>query len=513
MCSLFFGLCLSSFLPPMSVSTEQFQVVGPQCPIVAVLGEDAILPSLVPAMNAENVELRWFRITFSQAAFIYWNQHEQSNKQMAEYTGRTSIVRDFLTQGQDAVHIRKVQVSDNGTYTCFFRKGGFYEEADLELKVAGMDSDPQVHTDGPEKDGVHVVCTASGWFPEPQVQWTDLSGKKFPLFSVEATLVVTDSSVGNVTCSVLNPILGQEKAMAIFIPDPFFPQNSPWKPAFAVILTMLGLLLFGASCFIKKEHSTRMQVRQEKENLRQVKEEEWQTKEETLKAIGPVTLDRSSTHYRLAVSHEKMHLTWNYARVYLNDNCSVLGLEGIVSGRCYWEVEIENEFYSMWALGVCRKEVKRTGWYMELPDRWFWVKGKFDHRYFAWTDSVTWLSLRQDPCRVGVFLDYSEGVVSFYNMIDGSYIFSFPPASFSGILFPYCMFMSGDVSMTICSMASGSEGLSVPPNISPPLEETLSTQGRGSAQAVVLMVLPQRLNLHYFPDTPRFCPHSISCCL
>lgn len=38
------------------------------------------------------------------------------------------------------------------------------------------------------------------------------------LFSVEATLVVTDSSVGNVTCSVLNPILGQEKAMAIFIP-------------------------------------------------------------------------------------------------------------------------------------------------------------------------------------------------------------------------------------------------------------------------------------------------------
>lgn len=92
----------------------------------------------------------------------------------------------------------------------------------------------------------------------------------------------------------------------------------------------------------------------------------------------PVTLDRGSTHYRLAVSHEKMHLTWNYTRVYLNDNCSVLGLEDIISGRCYWEVEIENEFYSMWALGVCRKEVKRTGWYMELPDRWFWVKGKFD---------------------------------------------------------------------------------------------------------------------------------------
>jgi hypothetical protein len=62
------------------------------------------------------------------------------------------------------------------------------------------------------------------------VQWRGLSGKKFltfseayrqdakELFSVEATLVVRDSSVGNVTCSILNPILGQEKAMAIFIP-------------------------------------------------------------------------------------------------------------------------------------------------------------------------------------------------------------------------------------------------------------------------------------------------------
>ena len=75
-----------------------------------------------------------------------------------------------------------------------------------------------------------MVCTASGWFPKPQVQWRDLSGEKFlafseahtqdaeGLFSVEAALVVRDSSVGNVTCSILNPVLGQEKAMAIFIP-------------------------------------------------------------------------------------------------------------------------------------------------------------------------------------------------------------------------------------------------------------------------------------------------------
>lgn len=111
-------------------------------------------------------------------------------------------------------------------------------------------------------------------------------------------------------------------------------------------------------------------------------------------STGLVTLDPASAHYTLTVSHEKTCLTWKYTHVYLNDYCSVLGLEGITSGRCYWEVEIENEFSSTWTLGVCRKDVERTGWYMELPDRGLGVKGEFDNRYFAWTDSVTWLSLR-----------------------------------------------------------------------------------------------------------------------
>ncbi|XP_058429687.1 butyrophilin-like protein 1 isoform X3 [Marmota monax] len=197
----------------------------------------------------------------------------------------------------------QVRVSDNGMYTCFFRHGGFYEEADLEVKVAGMGSDPQVHIEGPEEDGVRLVCKASGWFPKPQVQWRDLSGNKFPalsethsqdteeLFSVEATLVVRDSSVGNVTCSVLNPVLGQEKAMAIYIPEPFFPQASPWKPAFAVILTMLGLLLLGACYFIRKAHSRRMQVRQEKEHQQRLKKQEQQAKEEVLKTIDELKAD------------------------------------------------------------------------------------------------------------------------------------------------------------------------------------------------------------------------------
>uniref|UniRef100_A0A8C0ZMH3 Butyrophilin subfamily 1 member A1 n=1 Tax=Castor canadensis TaxID=51338 RepID=A0A8C0ZMH3_CASCN len=460
---------------PSWASTEEFLVLGPSDPIVALLDGDVTLPcSVSPVINVENMEFRWFRTKFSEAVFIYQNQWEQNEEQMAEYAGRTSLVRDFLTQGEAAVKIHKVRVSDNGMYTCFFKKGAFYEEANLELKVAGMGSAPEVHIQGPEEDGVRVVCTASGWFPKPQVQWRGLSGKKFltfseayrqdakELFSVEVTLVVRDSSVGNVTCSILNPILGQEKAMAIFIPEPFFPQASPGKPAFIVSLTLLGLLLFGAGYFLKREHSTKVQVYQEQVNLQRAKEEDQQTKEKEQKAIvltmvcsfsawkkaqlyaGSVTLDPDSAHSNLAISHERKHLTWKENSGNSDGLFSVLGLEGITSGRCHWEVEIEKGNRNEWTLGVCREDAERKSWYRECPEKGFWV---------------TPLSLRQDPCRVGVFLDYSEGDVSFYNMTDGSHIFSFSEISFCGTVFPYFCFRAGDVSLTICSMASGSERL------------------------------------------------------
>uniref|UniRef100_A0A8D0RJF8 Butyrophilin-like protein 1 n=1 Tax=Sus scrofa TaxID=9823 RepID=A0A8D0RJF8_PIG len=504
-------------------SLEEFSVLGPSDPIVAVLGGDAVLSCRVfPAMNAEDMELRWFRSKFSEAVFIYQNRQEQKEEQLAGYAGRASLVRDFLSQGEAAVRIGQVQVSDNGLYTCFFRKGVFYEEASLELKVAGVGSAPEVRITGPEEDGIRVLCTASGWFPKPQVQWRDGSGEKFlafseahtqdaeGLFSVEAALVVRDRSVGNVTCSVLNPVLGQEKAMAIFIPEPFFPQASPWKVAFLVSLTVLMLLVLGAGCYIRREHSIKLREMEEKRHLWQAKEEARQTKEKALQDRAelqaqlnwrkdvylagwkkaqlyadwrtekfqprPVTLDPGSAASSLVVTHEKTSVTRKNTGVNPGDMDSVLGFEDISSGRWYWEVEIKDGDGCEWALGVCRKDVKREGWYKECPEKGFWLVGKFSDKYFVCRAQYTELSLRQVLHRVGVFLDHEEGDVSFYNMTDGSHIFSFTGVSFSGALCPYFKLRAGDVSLTICSKVGGSEGLPVPLNDSC-LEEPVSLPG------------------------------------
>ncbi|XP_032705583.1 LOW QUALITY PROTEIN: butyrophilin-like protein 1 [Lontra canadensis] len=512
---------------PAGGSAEEFMVIGPSEPIVAVLGADITLPCLVsPAMDVENMELWWFCSKFSEAVFIYQNQREQTEEQLAQYRGRTSLVKDFLTQGEAAVRIHNVQAFDNGLYTCFFRMGIFHEEAGLELKVAGVGSAPQVHITGPEEDGVRVVCMASGWFPKPQVQWRALSGKKFLMFSetqvqdaaglftIEATLVVRDSSSGNVTCSVLNPILGQEKAMAIFIPEPFFPRSSPWKPVFMVILTVLMLPLLGAALYIMREHTAKLQETQEWEKLHRDKEEDQQIKEEALKARDELQadLDWRKSVYLAALKKAKLYVDWrkekfqalsvsldpesSHSSLDVSDDktsyetlkdstkytevgfYSVLGHEGITSGCCYWEVEIRNAERSKWALGVCRRDVERKGWYQESPEKGIWAVGVYGYTFYSLPDNSELLV--PIPQRVGLFLDLKEGDVSFYNMTDGSHIFSFPFASSSGTLFPYFRLRSGDVSLTTCSGVAGPLQTPVPVN-NPPCssEEPVSLSGQG----------------------------------
>uniref|UniRef100_A0A8C8UH79 Butyrophilin subfamily 1 member A1-like n=1 Tax=Peromyscus maniculatus bairdii TaxID=230844 RepID=A0A8C8UH79_PERMB len=526
-----------------SVSTEEFLVFGPSEPIVAAPGGEAILPcSLFPVMSVENMEeLRWFRSRFSEAVFVYRNQQEQKEEQMAKYSGRTWLVKDQFHQGKAAVRIGNVQEPDSGIYVCFFKRGLFYEEAILELKVAVMGSVPEVHIKGPEDGGLCVVCMTSGWYPKPQVQWRDSRGERLPassenhteddegLFSMKTTLVVRDSSLGNVTCSTFNPILGQEKAMGMFIPEPFFPQASPWIPAFAVSVTMMGLLVLGSIYFLRREHLSKLQLRQEWKKMRREQESLQKKKEAELKTTRSVTLDPDSAHPILAISQDRMSVTWKDTTMCLDGLFYVLGTEGISSGRCYWEVKIKNGDSSRWILGVCREDVEREGLYFESPEKGFWTVGRTSSGYWAYIDNGrASLSLRQVPESVGVFVDYSEGDISFYNMSDMSHIFSFHEASFSGTLFPYFRLRSGDVSMILSSMAHVSErregrrkrgkkgrrgkrekrGKKRKKLFLVPLQESLSPQGRGSAQALELLTLSQGKNPHSSLILVTFCSHS-----
>ncbi|XP_063135411.1 butyrophilin-like 8 isoform X2 [Rattus norvegicus] len=482
------------------VTTKGFRVFGPSDPVVAAPGREAILPcSVSPAMSVENMEeLRWFRTRFSQAVFVYRDQEEQKEEQMIEYSWRTSLVKDKFHEGKAAVRIQNVQESDSGIYVCHFKQGHFHEEAILELKVAAMGSVPEVYIKGPEDGGVCVVCMTSGWYPEPQVHWRDSRGEILPassetlhedaegLITTETSLVLRDSSVRNVTCSTFNPVLGQEKAMAMVIPEPFFPQASPWKTAFLVILTMMGLLVLGTISLFGWERFVRLKLQKEQIHIHCEKDELQTEKEDALRTANrrkaaynrawrkaqlyadwrkehfqtwTFTLDPASAHPTLVISQDRMRVTRKDTTVCLDDLFSVLGTKGISSGRYYWEVKLENREGSKWILGVCREGVERKGFYFESPEKGFWTVGQSSSGYWAYVDSGRdSLSIRQAPESVGVFVDYDKRNISFYNMSDMSHLFSFHEASFSGTLLPYFQLKCGNVSMTVNSMACVSEG-------------------------------------------------------
>uniref|UniRef100_A0A8C3H764 Ig-like domain-containing protein n=1 Tax=Chrysemys picta bellii TaxID=8478 RepID=A0A8C3H764_CHRPI len=130
-------LCLA--LQVHRLASAQFTVAGPDHPVIASLGGEAILPChLSPRMSAENMEVRWFRSQFSAVVHLYRDGQDQYGQQIPEYRERTELLRDHITNGSVSLRIRNVRLSDDGQYKCFFQSSVSYEDAILELQVAGQ---------------------------------------------------------------------------------------------------------------------------------------------------------------------------------------------------------------------------------------------------------------------------------------------------------------------------------------------------------------------------------------
>uniref|UniRef100_A0A674K3K3 Tripartite motif containing 39 n=1 Tax=Terrapene triunguis TaxID=2587831 RepID=A0A674K3K3_9SAUR len=109
----------------------------------------------------------------------------------------------------------------------------------------------------------------------------------------------------------------------------------------------------------------------------------------------------------------------------------VLGSERFNSGRHYWEVELKNK--TMWHLGVCAESENRERYKSIAPEDGYWAIRLWNGEYKALSTPRTTITLEMKPTRVGIFLDYKAGELSFYNLSDDSHIYTFK-YSFPGTL-------------------------------------------------------------------------------
>ncbi|XP_039766510.1 probable E3 ubiquitin-protein ligase TRIML1 [Ornithorhynchus anatinus] len=119
------------------------------------------------------------------------------------------------------------------------------------------------------------------------------------------------------------------------------------------------------------------------------------------------------------------------------DNCaSVLGAAVFTSGRHYWEVEVGDK--PEWEVAVCKESRNRKNSMPIFPgDTFSLMTFQTKRGASLWVSSpLIPLSMKMPTHRLGVFLDYEAGVVSFYNVMEKCLIYSFPPTRFSGPLRP-----------------------------------------------------------------------------
>ncbi|KAM9501657.1 E3 ubiquitin-protein ligase TRIM39-like [Clarias gariepinus] len=156
-----------------------------------------------------------------------------------------------------------------------------------------------------------------------------------------------------------------------------------------------------------------------------------------------VTLNPDTAHPELILSPDKKQVRHErYTEQNLPDNPKrfdssfyVLGNEGVFSGKCYYEVQVEEK--TDWILGVVRESSNRKGLIKPCPENGYWcVWKRSDDKYSAWDSTRVFLSMKSAPKKVGVFVDFEEGLISFYDVISKSHIYSFTGQSFNENLYP-----------------------------------------------------------------------------
>ncbi|XP_029289222.1 E3 ubiquitin-protein ligase TRIM39-like [Cottoperca gobio] len=156
-----------------------------------------------------------------------------------------------------------------------------------------------------------------------------------------------------------------------------------------------------------------------------------------------VTLDPDTAHPNLILSGDKKQVRFGDVEKNLPDNPKrfsvnpcVLGKQSFSAGRFYFEVKVKGK--TEWDLGVARESINRKGNIPLDPEFGYWTIWLRDRNVYKALDAPrVRLSLKSQPQKVGVFVDYEEGLVSFYDVDAAALIYSFTGCSFTEKLFPY----------------------------------------------------------------------------
>ncbi|XP_036452090.1 butyrophilin subfamily 1 member A1-like isoform X2 [Colossoma macropomum] len=433
----------------MESKSEHFKVVGPAALLVAEAGEDLVLPcSIQPSTSAVDMRVEWSRVNVVDSlVHLYKDNEDKNENQDQSYRGRTALFREELLKGNTSLKLSAVRVSDEGAYKCFIKDKSWYDDITVNVIVKALGTHPVITMEGFNSGGINLACESRDWNPEPEVLWLDREGVTLTAedtethrdtegFRVKCSITVYNSDSNRFYCRLQQRHHMRETE--IIISSQVF--NS-WTSVVAVISVLAIIIAMGSIAVAVIYHKKDAERKRLQEEL--LKEKVYSELVKKKRSSVDVTLDADTAYPYLILSDDGKEVRCGDTKQNLPNNPerfdrwpNVLGREGFFSGKFYYEVQVRGK--TKWILGVARESINRKGEITLNPQNGFWtVWLRKGHEYRALAGPSVILSLKEKPQKVGVFVDYEEGLVSFYDVEARSHIHSFTGQSFTEKLYPF----------------------------------------------------------------------------
>ncbi|KAM9335581.1 butyrophilin subfamily 1 member A1-like [Symphorus nematophorus] len=440
-------------------------------------GQTTTLPCwLNPPQSAEALEVRWYRNNqFDLPIMLYRARKFEHESQEHSYTGRVSFgskdaASGGLTAGDVSLQLGNTTLEDAGDYTCYVSSDQGYDSARVTLTVTETGTFPLLTAAWKESNRVNVSCESEGWYPEPNLHWSDhkqvLTSKNQKsskdssgLLSIHSWLLVPSSS--EISCSV--GLSGGETMVARVrlenSPQPDKQEQQKnikflclwsgsssggWVAFGLLLVAILVLAVLGVLCFKKKVKEAKSESDRAEENLKLLSEEK------------PTELSKAKEHYENVTLKETKSSYLKVAACKLRDanvdfpdgkkvTCltAIKGTPGFSSGQHYWEVSMGDDTVGLkesWWIGITSAiHISEDIHFNPTASKGYWFLSsspdRADHFQLS-TEPKVLLSFRSRPKTVGVYLNYDSGELSFYDVEGNSHIVSFS-AKFTGEVFPF----------------------------------------------------------------------------
>ncbi|MBN3302611.1 BT1A1 protein, partial [Amia calva] len=477
-----------------------FKVIGTSEPVVAAAGEAVVLPCHVsPSISVEDFEIRWYRENFAAPVYLFMDHRLSLENQILSYKGRAAFLLEDLRKGNVSLRLNDVRGSDEGRYTCFVRSKLWFGETAIQLTVRASGTLPVISIEGHQEGGIGLVCESKGWYPEPALVWMDSEGQSLTagrtetvrdsrdLFTVRGQVIIQERDINRYTCSVTQQQLNEGKDTKMYIPSELFPRVSPWMKAFFVFFTFFLIALNVGVFFYFKLRREKGKEEDKLVNaflLRADPSLSVMGADSPLRAVMSViiavccwcdlwfsvtgltslcltetlsqdkgtlasdridlTLDPSTAHPWLCVSSDGKQVSLGDKQKDISKHpqrsdsvYSVMSNESFGKGKRYWEVHVGEK--TEWTLGVAKRVNYFFGSYKNCSV--CCSVGKNKNGLIASSSSDNILQ-SLEPRKVGVFLDYEGGQVSFYSVGERAHICTCTIDTNRDDLYPY--FSPGD---------------------------------------------------------------------